>query len=139
MPVNVKPFGAGLIAPFQRDNIGDVANSSGAAVLNADIGELLGIQGPTPGAPGELAWRPELGSRLHTLRHRKLHSELVRATAEQMIVSVMRQYENRVRITSITVEPNTETQTMTLRLAYVPLGISSPEQGTVTFTIQEGP
>jgi len=137
MPVTVEPFGAGLIAPFQRDNIGDVANSSGADVLSADIGELLGIQGPTPGTPGELAWRPELGSRLHTLRHRKMHSELVRATAEQMIVSVMKQYENRVRITSITVTPVEETQSMSLRMTYVPLGVAAPEEGTVTFAVQE--
>jgi phage baseplate assembly protein W len=137
MPVTVEPFGAGLITPFQRDNIGDLANGSGTAVLDADIGELLGIQGPTPGEPGEVAWRPELGSRLHTLRHRKLHSELVRATAEQMIVSVMRQYENRVRITSITVAPNDGNNTMEIRLNYQPLGVSSSQGGTVSFTIEE--
>ena len=137
MTIKAEPYGRGIVTPFQRDNKGDFANASGTDVLNSDVGELLGIIGPTQDSPGELLWRCDLGSRLHTLRHRKLHSELVRATAEQMTAGVVREYEPRVRVGPSTVTVDDDNNTMQIAFSYKPIGTSDARTDTVRFTVEE--
>jgi hypothetical protein len=121
MTDTIKQFGHGIICPFQRDGKGDFANAGGTRLLSSDIGELLGIIGPSSTKPGELPWRTEVGSRLNTLKHRRLHSELVRATAEQMTSGPVRQFEDRVRTGPTTVETRDD-NTMIIRYAFTPVG-----------------
>lgn len=127
MPSATDPIGIGVVTPFQRDQKADVANAGGVAALRSDIGELLGIIGPTPSSPGELPWRMELGSNLHTLRHRKMHSELVRATAEQMVVAAIRTWEPRALITSTAITSDAATGELRLRVSFTVLGVQ-PQQ-----------
>jgi phage baseplate assembly protein W len=135
--MQLDPYGSGIVCPFQRDAKGDFAHDGGLRVLRSDISELIGILGPTATQPGELAWRADLGTNLHSLRHRKLHSELVRATAEAMIGGALRTFEDRVRVGPTRVSTSASTSTLTVRQTVTPLGVR-PEQPTeVTFLIEE--
>lgn len=133
MPSALDPIGTGLVTPFQRDQKADFANASGVPALSSDIGQLLGIIGPTPSSPGELPWRMELGSNLHTLRHRRMHSELVRATAEQMVAAAIRMWEPRARITGSSITVVEGTGAMNVRVSFTVLNMK-PEQ-TVNFDL----
>ena len=127
-------FGEGIICPFQRDGKGDFAHASGLTVLKSDIGELLGIIGPGKSQPGELPWRTSLGSRLVDLKHRRVHSEMIRAMAEQQTSGVVRRWEPRVIVGPTTVEVvDTGARENTLRVvfAYTPRSTKPGEQQTV--------
>ena len=136
MTDTIKQFGHGIICPFQRDGKNDFANADGKRLLSSDIGELLGVLGPTPTKPGELPWRTDLGSRLNTLRHRRLHAEMIRATAEQMTAGPVRQWEPRVRPgrTYITTEDD---NTMRIRFSYVPVGVRQDATIVQIFEVEE--
>lgn len=122
MNPSTEPFGHGIICPFQRDGKGDFAHAGGGRLLTSDIGELLGIIGPVGVRGGEVPWRMEMGSNLQSLRHRRTHSELVRATAEAMTAGVIKKYEPRVRAGASTAEPGDDGQSIQVRLSYQPVG-----------------
>jgi len=126
----IDQFGRGILCPFQRDSKGDFANGGGDALIASDVGELLGIAGPYGDMPGEVPWRTDMGSRLDALRHRRLHSEMVRAQAEHMTAGVLRKYEKRVRTSSVQVAPGDQEGTLTVRFAFSTFGAS---QGAVYF------
>jgi len=132
----IEQFGRGIICPFQRDGKNDFANDSGKRLLTSDIGELLGILGPTPSKPGELPWRTDVGSRLNALRHRKLHSEMIKATADQMTAGPVRKWEPRVRPgrTEITTEND---NTMKIRFSYISVGNRQEATIAHVFTVEE--
>jgi len=126
------PIGTGLVCPFRRDAKGDFAHASGLEVLKSDVGELLGLRGPTATEPGELAWDTERGTSLHMMQHRQLHSEMTRALADQLASGVLRKYEPRVRPGRVTVESQ-EDGTLWVRVSYRPLGfLREGEQTVVT-------
>ena len=129
------PFGTGIICPFRRDNKNDFANASGLDLLKSDIAELLGLIGPSATQPGELPWDTERGTRLLTLKHRHIHSEMVRADAAQMSSGVLRKYEPRVQVgpTNITVR---EDNVLMVSVSYYPLGYSAERQ-TVDISPQD--
>lgn len=118
----IDEFGHGIVCPFQRDGKGDFANTEGLDLLKSDIGELIGIIGPTPGRAGELPWNTEIGSTVTLLKHRGLNSELFRATAEQFIYGPVRTYEDRARPGKTEITKDFETGTATIRFSYYPVG-----------------
>ena len=61
----------GILTPFVRDKKRDFASGVGAALLQSDARQLLGMR------PGELPWRTELGTELDRLRH-KQNTDVVR-------------------------------------------------------------
>lgn len=136
MATSVKPFGSGILCPFQRDGKGDFANGGGRHLLASDVGELLGIIGPVGVEGGEVPWNMELGSRLNALRHRNAHSDLVRATADSMTVGVIQRFEKRVRCGPSQVQPSADGSTLDIRFSYVPVGDT---QGAVFYnhTVKE--
>jgi hypothetical protein len=103
MTSKIEPYGRGIVCPFQRDNKGDFANDAGLPLVRSNVGEAIGVIGPMGGEPGELPWRGEFGSRLHALRHRGLHSDLIRATAEEMTAGPIRNYVKDVLVTGVQV------------------------------------
>lgn len=119
------PYGRGITCPFQRDGKGDFANASGLDVLRSDVGELVGIMGPAADQPGELPWRCDLGTRLITLKHRGIHKELTRATAEHMSAGAIRAWEPRVRVAPTTV--STVDNMLQVNVRYVPLAYQASE------------
>lgn len=120
MVTKLDPIGAGIVCPFRRDGKGDFANSSGLPLLKSDVGELLGLVGPSSTEPGELPWDTARGSQLPLLRHRQMNSELVRALADQLATGVLRLYEPRVRPGRISVEA-ADDNTLSVRIEYRPL------------------
>lgn len=79
---DVSFLGAGLLRPFVRDQKKDFANDVGLPVVKARVGQILGTRaGDDSGEyQGELQWRPDFGSKLYLLQHRKgpLLTELAR-------------------------------------------------------------
>lgn len=129
-------FGRGIICPFQRDGKGDFANAAGITVLRSDIEELLGIEGPSAKEPGELPWDPDRGSRLDSLRHRHLHSEMVRALAEQYTSTPLRVYERRVRPGPVRVSQKDE-RTLRIEVTFAPRSAQLGELESVPFYVEQ--
>jgi phage baseplate assembly protein W len=129
-------FGRGIVCPFQRDGKGDFANDSGMNLLKSDIGELLGIEGPSVNDPGELPWDPDRGSRVNSLRHRKLHTEMMRALAEQYTATPIRVYERRVRVGPVRVSPKDE-RTLRIEVSFAPKSAQMGELETVPLFVEQ--
>jgi len=123
-------FGKGIVTPFQRDGKGDFANDSGMRLLKDDIGELLGIIGPTPTKPGELPWDPDRGSAIRSLRHRRMHLDMTKALAEQYTARTVRIYEKRVIVgpAKVTVEDDNK---LRVDFGFYPKGTQTGEMETV--------
>lgn len=124
------PIGGGLLCPFRRDEKGDFANGTGLEVLKSDIGELLGLRGPTATEPGELAWDTERGTGIHGLQHRHIHSEMTRALADQHASGAIMRFEPRVRAGVVTVDTEGG-NTLLIRVSYRPLGFLRSEEENV--------
>ena len=137
MTTTIEQFGRGVLCPFQRDGKNDFANGTGESLLKSDIGELLGIMGPTQNSPGEVPWNTELGSSIHTLKHRKLHAEMTRAMAEMMTAGVVRRFERRVRVGPTTATPDMNRSALEVRTSFTPLGTRPAEPLAVSYTIEE--
>jgi phage baseplate assembly protein W len=129
-------FGRGIVCPFQRDGKGDFANDSGMNLLKSDIGELLGIEGPTATEPGELPWDPDRGSRVNSLRHRKLHTEMMRALAEQYTSTPIRVYERRVRVGPVRVTAKDE-RTLRIEVSFAPKSAQMGELESVPLFVEQ--
>jgi hypothetical protein len=123
-------FGNGIVTPFQRDGKGDFAHGSGMRLLKDDIGELIGIEGPTPSKPGELPWDPDRGSAIRSLRHRRMHLEMTRALAEQYTARVVRQYEKRVLVGPARVVYDGKNK-LRVDFSFTPKGVQNGELETV--------
>jgi phage baseplate assembly protein W len=89
-------LGAGLLRPFVRDQKQDFANASGVDLVRACVGQILGTRASDDSGEhqGELEWRPDFGSKLYLLQHRKgpLLSELARF----YVVEALSRWEPRV-------------------------------------------
>lgn len=129
-------FGSGIVCPFQRDGKGDFANGTGMRLLKSDIGELLGIIGSSPQDPGELPWDPDRGSRIRSLRHRHLHSEMQRALAEQYSATPIRIYEPRVRMGPVRVTTEDE-KTLKVSVSFGPKSSQVGELETVPVYVEQ--
>lgn len=124
------PIGTGLVCPFRRDGKGDFANASGVDLLKSDIGELLGLIGPTATEPGEIAWDTERGANFLALKHRGLHSEMTRALADQLASGALRRFEPRVRPGITTVVSENE-NTLRVKVSFRVLGFLRDQEETV--------
>ena len=125
-------FGCGIVCPFQRDGKGDFANDCGLPLLKSDIGELIGIMGPTTFQPGELPWNMDIGSRVFQMRHRGMNVEMTRATAADFVESPVRVFEPRARPINTEVVIDFNRSVLTIKFNYAPIGTSKRE--TLSFT-----
>lgn len=91
-------LGNGLLRPFRRDEKNDFANGSGAELVKAAVGQVLGTRTSTATTIGELPWRPEFGSLLHTLRHSN-NNDGLKQIAKGFVIDAIRRWEPRVRVT----------------------------------------
>lgn len=135
---NVDQFGRGILCPFQRDGKGDFANGDGLPILRSDIGELLGILGPARAEPGEVPWRTDLGSRVVQLKHRGIHKEMTRATAELEVSGTLRKWEPRVVVgpTEITSGELGDTA-LSVRATFRPARLPGAPVDAVTVKVKE--
>ena len=101
-PTAASTLGFGLLRPFRRDEKNDFANGAGEAVVRACIGQILGTRSSSDTLQGEVPWRPEFGSLLYTLRHKR--NDLVTLeTARIHVAEAIRRWEPRARIREIAV------------------------------------
>ncbi len=134
----VDPYGNGILVPFQRDGKGDFVHGSGLPLLRSDIGELLGIIGPSRAEPGEVPWRTALGSRLPHLKHRGVHAELTRATADMEVAGTLRRWEPRVVVgpTKVTASDAGDT-VLAVHVTYRPAALPGAPADSVTLKVKE--
>lgn len=66
-------LGSGILRPFVRDQKNDFANGNGIPLLKACVGQVLGTRSSDDSGQnqGEIPWRPDFGSKLYLLKHRK--------------------------------------------------------------------
>lgn len=79
----------GLLRPFRRDGVNDFAAAGGKALIESELGQILGTECDSEQGQGELPWRTEFGSLIFKLRHRNgtdvVTQELARAWAKDAI------------------------------------------------------
>ena len=119
-------LGRGVTRPFRRDGRGDFATATGAALVSAAVGQILGTIADSAVNVGELPWRPDFGSKLHLLRHSPNNEALVE-TARVFVIEAVQRWEPRVRISNVEISRD-ETEgsggnklTIRLRYAFVEL------------------
>lgn len=135
---SVDPFGRGILCPFQRDGKGDFAHGDGLPLLRSDIGELLGIIGPARAEPGEVPWRTDLGSRVVQLKHRGIHAEMTRATAELETAGALRKWEPRVVVGPVRVTSGELADTaLAVHVSYRPARLPGAPADAVTLKVKE--
>lgn len=110
-------LGNGLLRPFQRDKKQDFANAAGEALVRACVGQILGTQCSDDGGTilGELPWRPEFGSLLYRLKHRKgfVRDEMARVYVAQ----ALQRWEPRISVSQAEIL-SFENLTLTIRIRY---------------------
>lgn len=119
-------LGRGVTRPFRRDGRGDFATATGAELITAAVGQILGTIAESAVNIGEVPWRPDFGSKLHLLRHSPNNEALVE-TARIFVIEAIQRWEPRVRISNVQISRD-ETEagggnklTIRLRFAFVEL------------------
>jgi len=92
--------GRGILRPFTRDQKVDFANASGARLVAACVGQVLGTSSDSEFASGELPWRTAFGSKLYLLRQR-LNSQALVEQARRFVADALRRWEPRIRINAV--------------------------------------
>jgi phage baseplate assembly protein W len=111
-------WGAGIIRPFRRDGKNDIANSSGLALIQSCVGQILGTRASNPNGnlPGELPWRPGFGSRLFLLKHAS--SDVIDDLARAYCAEALARWEPRVTNLRTLAVFDSTTLTITVDLVY---------------------
>lgn len=113
-------FGRGITRPFRRDQKSDIANETGAALIAAGVGQILGTRAADDAgvSKGELPWRPDFGSLLHLLRHRN-NRIVTREMARFYVMDCLAKWAPRVRVKSVIVEvPPTKRRWMIVHVRF---------------------
>lgn len=107
-------LGNGLVQPFRRIS-DDFASTSGKELVEACLSQILGTRAAVGDYSGEVPWRPDLGSKLWSLRH-KGQNALTERTARGYAKEVFSQ-EPRAEPSSVRVESNRGEQQNELRIS----------------------
>lgn len=110
-------LGQGLLRPFRRDLKSDFARSSGAELVVACVGQILGTRADSALSPGEVPWRTDFGSRLHLLRHGN-NNEARNALATVYVKEAIAKWEPRAAVTAVTVEPTADQRVLQVRVKF---------------------
>lgn len=114
-------FGAGVLAPLQRDGKGDFANADDISLVRSNVRQVLGTLASSGLSRGELQWRPEFGTTLQLLRHRNMDETLVEL-ARTYVVDALRTWLFRVRVKDASVELDFDASALRIRVLYDILG-----------------
>ena len=101
---NTDFLGRGVIRPLRRDRKNDFANATGAALVAAAVGQILGTRASDEAgsSKGEIPWRTGFGSLLHLIRHRS-NTPLLQELAKFYVIDALKRWEPRVRVTAVDV------------------------------------
>lgn len=97
----------GIIRPFRRDGKSDFMADGGEAAIRSSVGQILGTMAGGEEGGGELFWRPEFGSRLHLLRHKR-NDAVLQELARVYAVDALKKWEPRVQVKSVEVTRETQ-------------------------------
>lgn len=93
-------LGFGLTRPFRRDKKADFASAGGAELIKSSLGQILGTKSSNDFFQGELPWRPEFGSLIHTLRHQK-NDAVLQDLGRIYVLDAVQRWEPRVIIRTV--------------------------------------
>jgi phage baseplate assembly protein W len=118
-------LGFGLIRPFAR-GASDFNSAGGRELVESAVGQVLGTicsgtgavgpDGETTEIHGEIPWRPEFGSRLYLLLHRK--GPYVASLARALVAEALQRWEPRIIVKSASTTFDAKTRTTFLRVSY---------------------
>ena len=91
-------LGFGVVRPFVRD-AADFAKAGGFAQVRSSVGQILGTRAQSETTAGELPWRPDFGSKLHLIRHRK--GPIIAELSRSYIREALDRWEPRVEIVQV--------------------------------------
>lgn len=94
------PLGFGIIRPFRRVPTNDFATASGASLVRAAVGQVLGT------ARGDVPWRPSFGTILTRLRHMR-NVQALPEIARISIEDALKRWEPRIQVTDVSAAPAT--------------------------------
>lgn len=94
----LNPIGYGPVRPFRRAANGDVVTAEGVAYVLQKAGQVIGT------IPGEVRWRPGLGTYLSTLRHRS-NARAQADVGRVMIESALSRWVRQATVVDVQAEP----------------------------------
>ena len=94
-------LGVGLVVPFER-RTRDFHSAGGGILVASSVSIILGTRAAVGDHMGELEWRPDFGSKLWVLKHRKNDGTL-RSTAKAFVNEAFR-WEPRAEVTEVFAE-----------------------------------
>lgn len=90
-------LGTGILRPFRRDQNGDFQSGSGAYLVRAAVGLVLGTICNSQTTYGELPWRTEFGSLLQLLRMRN-NDGMLAQVAKRYAIDALTYWVPSVRV-----------------------------------------
>jgi hypothetical protein len=96
-------LGLGVLRPFRRGETGSIITGRGYALLQAYVGQVLGTEAMGPQTFGELPWRPEFGSYLYRLRHRRLDAT-TRELARTYVIDALMRWLPEIELTDFGIQ-----------------------------------
>lgn len=130
-------LGFGLLRPFRRDRKQDFASAGGIDLIRSCVGQIIGTMCATEGGEqqGELPWRPEFGSLLHFLRHKK--GVMLQELARVYIVDALARWEPRVILTATQVSMDSVRRVLTIRIRYNVIDQNVPGNNVILQDIEQ--
>jgi uncharacterized protein len=119
-------LGHGLLWPLRRDLKNDFANDSGVQLIRSCVAQVLGVRASSDDGlvQGELPWRPEFGSKLYLLKHKR--GRMLTAFADVYVREALQRWEPRVVVTAVSAEWDNTGRTLTIFLRYNVLAKNTP-------------
>lgn len=139
IPLGARAFlGFGVLRPFRRDEKNDFANGGEEALVRARVGQVLGTNGSSDFAQGELQWNPEFGSLLYLLRH-QTNPVAVQEVGKFYVVAALQRWEPCVRVRRCTVSKlaDTEQTTLIIDLVYDIISVNTSGNDVVVAGISQ--
>lgn len=92
--------GAGPLGPFRRDQRNDFVSGSGDPLLAAEIRQVLGTRADDGRMTGELPWRTDFGSWVHTLQYAAI-DETMAAVLRSRVASALARWLPQVKVKQV--------------------------------------
>lgn len=101
-PIQASFLGNGLVAPFQRDANNDFKAAQDLENIKSCVSQILATKCSSQTSQGELPWRSEFGSLLHTLRHRN-QTVVMKELAKHFVRDALARWEPRVQVVGVAI------------------------------------
>jgi len=106
-----------LLIPFRRNQRSDFAYGNGEKLVASKIRQILGTEGISPNSSGELPWRTDFGSPIHTLLHHN-NDQVTAEMARGYIKEALRKWLPEVEVTKVEATREDGCLYLTIRYTY---------------------